>query len=97
MIQHSIKFAQDMDPAIHGVNKQTKNFSLSNYSLTTQIVIINLSTAVFALASLFFFNLKVGKLSNYSFGRFSDASIITFINMPMNVISIKHLISKLYF
>ncbi|SVE29167.1 uncharacterized protein METZ01_LOCUS482021, partial [marine metagenome] len=34
----------------------TKSFALSNYSLTTQIVIINLSTAVFALVALIFFN-----------------------------------------
>ena len=56
MIQHLTKLEQDMDQAIHGVNKQNKSFSLSNYSLTTQIIIINLSTAMFALVSLFFFN-----------------------------------------
>ena len=55
-MQHLIKFEQDMDQVIHGVNKQTNNFSLSNYSLTLQIIIINLSTAVFALIALIFFN-----------------------------------------
>ena len=56
MIQHLIKFEQDMDQVIHGVNKQIKSFSLSNYSLTTQIIIINLSTTFFALVALIFFN-----------------------------------------
>ena len=42
---------------IHGVNKLKKNFLLSNYSLTTQIVIINISNAFIGLIFLFFFNL----------------------------------------
>ena len=42
---------------IHGVNKLKKNFLLSNYSLTTQIVIINISNAIIGLIFLFFFNL----------------------------------------
>ena len=46
-----------MDQAIHGVNKDTKTFNLSNYSLTTQIVIINLFTAFIASAFLIIFNL----------------------------------------
>ena len=48
-----------MDQVIHGVNKKTKSFSFSNYSLTTQIVIINFSTAIFALIALFFFNFVI--------------------------------------
>ena len=45
-----------MDQAIHGVNSKVNFFTLSNYSLTSQIVIINLSTACFALIFLFIFN-----------------------------------------
>jgi len=46
-----------MDQAIHGVNKDIKSFTLSNYSLTTQIVIINLFTAFIAFIFLIIFNL----------------------------------------
>ena len=46
-----------MDLAIHGVNKIKKNFLLSSYSLTTQIVIINLSTTCLALIFLIIFNI----------------------------------------
>ncbi len=45
-----------MDQVIHGVNKYKKRFSLSNYSLTIQIVIINFSTAIAALIFLILFN-----------------------------------------
>ena len=41
---------------IHGVNNLKKNFLLSNYSLTTQIVIINISNALIGFIFLFFFN-----------------------------------------
>ena len=57
MIQNLIKYVQDMDLVIHGVNnKKKKLISLSNYSLTSQIVIINFSTACLALIFLIFFN-----------------------------------------
>ena len=56
MIQILIKSEQDMDRVIHGVNNQINFFRLSNYSLTTQIIIINLSTACFALIFLIIFN-----------------------------------------
>ena len=59
MIRHLIKYVQGMDQVIHGVNKKTKSFSFSNYSLTTQIVIINFSTAIFALIALLFFNFVI--------------------------------------
>ncbi|MDC0195063.1 hypothetical protein OAJ82_02210, partial [Alphaproteobacteria bacterium] len=42
---------------IHGVNNLKKVFLLSNFSLTTQIVIINISNAFIGLFFLFFFNL----------------------------------------
>ena len=45
MIQNLIKSEQDMDQVIHGVNRPIDIFFLSNYSLTYQIVIINLSSA----------------------------------------------------
>ena len=45
-----------MDLATHGVNKAIKFFSLANYSLTTQIIIINLSTSLLALLFLLVFN-----------------------------------------
>ena len=45
-----------MDLAIHGVNKNIRIFSLANYSLTAQIVIINLPTALLALIFLLVFN-----------------------------------------
>ena len=40
MILILIKSEHDMDQAIHGVNKKKYIFKLSNYSLTSQIVII---------------------------------------------------------
>ena len=42
--------------AIRGVNKFFLKFSISNYSLTTQIIIINLLTAFIALVFLILFN-----------------------------------------
>ena len=41
---------------IHGVSKPNINFSLSNYSLTTQIVIINFFTAFFAFIFILIIN-----------------------------------------
>ena len=41
---------------IGGVNKFFLKFSISNYSLTTQIIIINLLTAFIALVFLILFN-----------------------------------------
>ena len=52
-----IKFVQDMDQVIHGVNNYKNYFSISNYSLTTQIIIINFSIGCFALIFLIIFNL----------------------------------------
>ena len=52
-----IKSEHDMDLVIHGVNNQKKFLKLSNYSLTIQIVIINLSTACFALIFILIFNI----------------------------------------
>jgi len=46
-----------MDQVIHGVNNKKNIFTLSNYSLTAQIIIINLSAAFFALIFLIIFNL----------------------------------------
>ena len=57
-----IKFEQDMAQAILGVNKIFNKLLLSNYSLTTQIVIINLTTAFLALIFIIFFNIYL--LSN---------------------------------
>ena len=45
-----------MDLVIHGVNRSKKRISLSNYSLASQIVIINFSTAFAALIFLILFN-----------------------------------------
>ena len=45
-----------MDLVIHGVNRLKKRISLSNYSLASQIVIINFSTAFAALIFLILFN-----------------------------------------
>ena len=56
MILNLIKSEHDMDQAIHGVNNQKNFLKLSNYSLTTQIVIINLSIASLALIFLIIFN-----------------------------------------
>ena len=56
MIKNLIKSELDMDLAIRGVSNQKNIFLLSNYSLTTQIVIINLYVAFFALIFLFLFN-----------------------------------------
>ena len=56
MILILITLEQDMDQVIHGVNKPFNIFSLSNYSLTSQIVIINLSTALLALIFIIIFN-----------------------------------------
>ena len=46
-----------MDLVIRGVNNLKKNFILSNYSLTSQIVIINLFTTCVALFFLIFINI----------------------------------------
>ena len=42
--------------AIRGVSNYFKTLHLSNYSLTIQIIIINLLTAIFAFVFLFLFN-----------------------------------------
>ena len=55
MILNLNKLKPDMDQAIHGVNNKKNFFYLSNYTLATQIVIINLSTACLALIFLIFF------------------------------------------
>ena len=46
-----------MDLVIHGVNNFFKRLYLSNYTLTAQIVIINLSTTFLALLFLIIFNI----------------------------------------
>ena len=56
MTIHLIKSEQDMAQVIHGVNRLFKSFALSNYSLTNQIIIINLSTAFLALVFMIIFN-----------------------------------------
>ena len=56
MILLLIKSEQDMDQVIHGVSKLIKKFPLSNYSLTSQIILINFSTAFFAFIFLLLFN-----------------------------------------
>ena len=45
-----------MAQAIPGVNKSVNRLSLSYYSLTVQIIIINLLTAIISLVFLIFFN-----------------------------------------
>jgi len=45
-----------MDLVILGVSKLTEKFFLSNYSLTSQIILINFSTAFFAFIFLILFN-----------------------------------------
>ena len=45
-----------MDQVTLGVNKLIKKFSLSNYSLTYQIILINFSTAFLAFIFLILFN-----------------------------------------
>ena len=45
-----------MAQAIRGVSNQNKNISLSNYSLTTQIIIINLLTSIIGLIFVLLFN-----------------------------------------
>ena len=45
-----------MDQVIHGVNNSRKNFLLSNYSLKTQIIIINILTALIGLFFIIFLN-----------------------------------------
>ena len=57
MILHLIKLERDMDQVIHGVNNKKNIFSLSNYSLTIQIVIINFFTACVALFFLIALNI----------------------------------------
>ena len=42
--------------AIHGVNNKNKKISLSNYSLATQIIIINLITAIIGFFIVIFIN-----------------------------------------
>ena len=55
MILNLIKYALAMGPGIHGVSKFYK-FRLSNYSLTYQLLIINLITAFIGFISLLVFN-----------------------------------------
>jgi len=45
-----------MDQVILGVSKLIEKFSLSNYSLTSQIILINFTTAFFAFIFLILFN-----------------------------------------
>ena len=56
MILLLIKLEQDMDRVIRGVSNLIEKFSLSNYSLTSQIILINFSTAFFAFIILILFN-----------------------------------------
>ena len=55
MILNLIKYALAMGPGIHGVSKFYK-FRLSNYSLTYQLLSINLITAFIGFISLLVFN-----------------------------------------
>ena len=52
-----IKLEQDMDRDIHGVNNRNNFFLLSNYTLKSQIVIIDFIIAFSALIFLIIFNL----------------------------------------
>ena len=45
-----------MDQVIRGVSKLIEKFSLSNYTLTSQIILINFTTAFFAFIFLIVFN-----------------------------------------
>ena len=56
MTLNLIKLERDTDQVIHGVNNKKNIFILSNYSLTAQIIIINLSAAFLALIFLIIFN-----------------------------------------
>ena len=51
-----------MAQAIRGVNNNIKKISLSNYSLTTQIIIINILTAI--LGSIFLLLINYLLISN---------------------------------
>ena len=55
MIQILIKFAQDMDQVIHGVNNYRK-FALYNFPLSIQILAINLFVTCIGFIILIFFN-----------------------------------------
>ena len=53
-----------MDQAIHGVNSKVNFFTLSNYSLTSQIVIINLSIWTIGAELLFTKNISINNLDD---------------------------------
>ena len=55
MTLHSIKFELDMDLDIHGVNNISK-FSLSSFSLTYQLFLINLLITIFGFTFFLIFN-----------------------------------------
>ena len=55
MTLHSIKFELDMDLDIHGVNNINK-FSLSSFSLTYQLFLINLLITIFGFTFFLIFN-----------------------------------------
>ena len=57
MTQILIKLERDMGRVIHGVNDKKNLFKLSNYFLTTQIIIINLFTGCCALIFIIVFNI----------------------------------------
>ena len=59
MIHHLIRLEQDMDQVIHGVNKLLSILSLSNYSLTSQLIIINIFTAILGFIFFCAFNYLV--------------------------------------
>ena len=56
MILILIKSEHAMDLAIHGVSKKNDIFFLANYTLTSQLIIINIFTAIIGLFFLIFFN-----------------------------------------
>ena len=84
MIQSLIKYEQGMDQVIHGVNNKN-SFLLSNYSLKTQIIIINLSTTSLALIFLIIFNYFL--LNNNKNINFQKNIIIDQINQITDYLS----------
>ncbi|PPR46169.1 MAG: Alkaline phosphatase synthesis sensor protein PhoR [Alphaproteobacteria bacterium MarineAlpha5_Bin8] len=70
-----------MAPAIHGVNNKKIKINLSNYSLATQIIIINFLTSIFGLVFLLLFNYIL--LSNNQ----NLDNRVTYINDNLNNIS----------
>ena len=85
MIPHLIKYVQDTDLDIHGVNK-FKKLKLSNYPLTIQILFINLLISFFGF--LFFIIFNIYLIQN-------DKSILVdYEEASQNLLNIKNFLEK---